>query len=118
MKKTPLSQLHEDLGARMVDFAGWFMPVQYSSIMSEHETVRTKAGLFDLSHMGEFWMTGPEALVNVQKIVCQDIEAISDRQIAYSPMCRPNGTIVDDLLVYRWNPDKFLLVVNACLINN
>lgn len=113
MKKTPLVAVHESLGARMIDFGGWYMPVQYSSIMEEHEQVRTKAGLFDLFHMGEFWVTGPDALANVQKIVTQDAEALSDRQIAYSPMCRPDGTIVDDLLVYRWNRKKFLLVVNA-----
>lgn len=113
MKKTPLCSVHEALGARMVDFSGWYMPVQYTSILAEHEAVRTKAGLFDLHHMGEFWLTGPDALKNVQKIVTQDAEALSDRQIAYSPMCRPDGTIVDDLLVYRWQAERFLLVVNA-----
>jgi len=89
------------------------MPVQYTSIIEEHETVRTKAGLFDLFHMGEFWLSGPDAMANIQRIVCQDVEFISDRQIVYTPMCRPDGSIVDDLLVYRWNPEKFLLVVNA-----
>ena len=97
----------------MVDFTGWYMPVQYTSIIAEHNTVREKAGMFDLTHMGEFWLNGPDALKNIQKIVTQDIESISDRQIAYTPMCRPDGTIVDDLLVYRWNPQKYLLVVNA-----
>jgi aminomethyltransferase len=113
MNKTPLCAVHEKLGARMVDFAGWYMPVQYSSIMEEHAAVRENSGLFDLFHMGEFWLTGPDALKNVQKIVTQDAEALSDRQIAYTPMCRPDGTIVDDLLVYRWTAEKFLLVVNA-----
>lgn len=113
MNKTPLCSVHEKLGARMVDFAGWYMPVQYSSIMEEHAAVRENSGLFDLFHMGEFWLTGPDALKNVQKIVTQDAEALSDRQIAYTPMCRPDGTIVDDLLVYRWTAEKFLLVVNA-----
>ena len=75
--------------------------------------MRTKAGLIDLFHMGEFWLSGPDAMANIQRIVCQDAEFISDRQIAYTPMCRPDGSIVDDLLVYRWNPEKFLLVVNA-----
>lgn len=117
MNKTPLCSVHEALGARMIDFGGWYMPVQYSSIIEEHETVRTKAGLFDLFHMGEFWISGPDAMANVQRIVCQDAELISDRQIAYSPMCRPDGSIVDDLLVYRWNPEKFLLVVNASNID-
>lgn len=117
MNKTPLCAVHEKLGARMVDFAGWYMPVQYSSIIEEHTTVRENAGLFDLFHMGEFWLTGPDALKNVQKIVTQDAEALSDRQIAYSPMCRPDGSIVDDLLVYRWNAEKFLLVVNASNID-
>ncbi|MBP7635522.1 glycine cleavage system aminomethyltransferase GcvT, partial [Candidatus Ozemobacteraceae bacterium] len=113
MNKTPLCSVHEALGARMIDFGGWYMPVQYTSIIEEHETVRTKAGLFDLFHMGEFWLSGPDAMANIQRIVCQDAEFISDRQIAYTPMCRPDGSIVDDLLVYRWNPEKFLLVVNA-----
>ncbi len=113
MKKTPLSNVHEKLGARMIDFSGWYMPVQYSSIIEEHNAVRENVGLFDLFHMGEFWLTGKDAMKNVQKIVTQDIEALSDRQIAYSPMCRPDGSIVDDLLVYRWNEYKFLLVVNA-----
>ncbi len=113
MKKTPLCNVHEKLGARMIDFSGWYMPVQYSGIMEEHNAVRNNSGLFDLFHMGEFWLTGKDALKNVQKIVTQDIEWLSDRQIAYTPMCRPDGTIVDDLLVYRWNADKFLLVVNA-----
>ncbi|MBF0547784.1 MAG: glycine cleavage system aminomethyltransferase GcvT [Candidatus Riflebacteria bacterium] len=113
MKKTPLCSIHEKAGARMIEFGGWYMPVQYTSIIEEHQTVRTKAGLFDLFHMGEFWLTGPDALKTVQKVVTQDIEALSDRQIAYTPMCRPDGTIVDDLLVYRWNREKFFLVVNA-----
>ena len=113
MKKTPLSSVHEELGARMIDFSGWYMPVQYSSIINEHKNVREKAGLFDLFHMGEFWLEGPDALKNIQKIVTQDAEALSDRQIAYSPMCRPDGTIIDDLLIYRWNSEKFMLVVNA-----
>ncbi|OQA04978.1 MAG: Aminomethyltransferase [bacterium ADurb.Bin374] len=113
MNKTPLCSVHEALGARMIDFGGWYMPVQYTSIIEEHETVRIKAGLFDLFHMGEFWLSGPDAMANIQRIVCQDVEFISDRQIVYTPMCRPDGSIVDDLLVYRWNPEKFLLVVNA-----
>lgn len=113
MNKTPLCAVHEKLGARMVDFAGWYMPVQYSSIMEEHAAVRENSGLFDLFHMGEFWLTGPDAMKNVQKMFTQDSEALSDRQIAYTAMCRPDGTIVDDLLIYRWNAEKFLLVVNA-----
>ncbi len=113
MKKTPLYDVHERLEGRIIEFGGWMMPVQYTSIIEEHKAVRTKAGLFDLFHMAEFWLTGPDALKNVQKIVCQDAEALSDRQIAYTPMCRPDGTIVDDLLVYRFNRDRFLLVVNA-----
>lgn len=113
MKKTPLCMVHEDLGAKMVDFAGWYMPVQYTSIIEEHNHVRTKCGMFDLYHMGEFWLTGPAALVNLQRIVTQDIEALSDRQIAYTPMCRPDGTIIDDLLVYRYTRNEYMLVVNA-----
>lgn len=113
MKKTPLCSVHEKHGARMIDFSGWYMPVQYSSIIEEHNAVRENSGLFDLYHMGEFWLTGKDAQKNLQKIVTQDAQAISDRQIAYTPMCRPDGTIVDDLLIYRWNEYKYLLVVNA-----
>ncbi|MBF0405737.1 MAG: glycine cleavage system aminomethyltransferase GcvT [Candidatus Riflebacteria bacterium] len=117
MKKTPLCAVHEKSGARMIEFGGWYMPVQYTSIIEEHQTVRNKAGLFDLFHMGEFWLTGKDALKTIQKVVTQDIEALSDRQIAYSPMCRPDGTIVDDLLIYRFNMEKFFLVVNASNID-
>ncbi|NLM16600.1 MAG: glycine cleavage system aminomethyltransferase GcvT [Candidatus Riflebacteria bacterium] len=113
MKQTPLRAVHEKLGAKMVDFAGWNMPVQYDSIIAEHNAVRNACGIFDLSHMGEFWLNGPDAMVNLQCICTQDIEKLSDRQIAYSPMCKPDGTIVDDILVYRWDTSTFMLVVNA-----
>lgn len=113
MKKTPLFNTHVKLDAKMTDFFGWQMPLQYSSIIKEHNSVRNSCGLFDLFHMGEFWLNGPDAMKNLQRIVTQDIEAIADRQIAYTPICKPDGTIVDDLLIYRWNPDKYLLVVNA-----
>ncbi len=113
MKRTPLTNYHTEAGAKMVDFAGWEMPIQYTSIIEEHNHVRTKCGLFDLYHMGEFWLTGPDAMANIQRIVTQDLETISDRQIVYTTMCNPDGTIVDDLLVYRWSDNEFMLVVNA-----
>jgi aminomethyltransferase len=113
MKYTPLKNYHVEAGAKMVDFAGWNMPIQYTNIVAEHEHVRTKCGLFDLYHMGEFWLTGPDAMANVQRIVTQDVETISDRQIVYTTMCNPEGKIVDDLLVYRWSDTEFMLVVNA-----
>lgn len=116
MKNTPLSTLHEKNGAKMTEFANFNMPVYFTSIIEEHNLVRTKAGIFDLYHMGEFWLHGKDAMKNIQKLVTQDLEAISDRQIVYTTMCRENGTIVDDLLVYRWNMEKFLLVVNAANI--
>jgi aminomethyltransferase len=97
----------------MVPFAGYDMPVQFSGIKAEHQAVRTKAGLFDVGHMTEFWLEGKEALATAHRLVTNDILGLEDGQVAYSPMCLPSGGIVDDLLVYRYGPEKVLIVANA-----
>ena len=108
--------MHRQMGAKMVAFAGWEMPVQFEGINTEHETVRKKLGVFDVSHMGEFWVEGPHAFDLVQKVTTNDVAALTDGKIQYS--CLPNGKggIVDDLLVYRFHSEKYLLVVNAANI--
>ena len=117
MKRTALNSMHRQMGAKMVDFAGFDMPVQFEGINAEHETVRTKVGVFDVSHMGEFWVEGPGAFDLVQKITTNDVAALFDGKVQYS--CLPNGKggIVDDLLVYRFGEEKYLLVVNAANID-
>jgi len=113
LKETPIADLHRKLGARMVDFAGWNMPVQYKSIISEHMAVRTKAGLFDVSHMGEFVVTGADAHDFVQYMIANDVNRLSKPNMAlYTQFVMPSGGTVDDLIVYRREND-FLLVVNA-----
>lgn len=113
LKRTPLHAMHEKLGARMVDFLGWHMPVQYTSLIEEHHAVRNRVGLFDVSHMGEIRVKGPQALDFLNFITVNDVSKLEDRQIQYSLMTYPEGTVVDDLLVYRLHPDEYLLVVNA-----
>ncbi len=112
-KKTPLHGIHESLNAKIVDFHGWLMPVQYSSIVAEHEAVRTKAGLFDVCHMGEFLVYGPDATSYINKLVTNDVTKVSDKQCMYTPMCKDDGCIIDDLIVYRYGRDRYMLVVNA-----
>jgi aminomethyltransferase len=112
LKHTPFHTMHRALGARLVDFAGFEMPVRYSGDVQEHRCVRERVGLFDISHMGEFRVSGPDALDFVDRAVTNDVRALAVGQVLYSPMCRPDGGIVDDLLVYRF-PDHFMLVVNA-----
>ncbi len=109
--------MHRQMGAKMVEFAGWDMPVQFEGINAEHKTVRTTLGVFDVSHMGEFWAEGPHAFELVQKVTTNDVAALVDGKVQYS--CLPNGKggIVDDLLVYRFNTEKYLLVVNAANID-
>ena len=113
LKRTPLRDFHAAHGARLVDFAGWEMPVQYRSILEEHKAVRCAAGLFDVSHMGEVDVRGPEAAKFLNYLVTNDVARLYPGRVLYSPMCRPDGGVVDDLLVYRWSPDNFFLVVNA-----
>src|SRR6516164_10169438 len=111
--KTPLYARHVALGARMVPFGGWEMPVEYSGISDEHVTVRTGVGLFDVSHMGEVEIAGKDALAAVQRITSNDAAKLAIGQAQYSGLLTPQGTFVDDLLVYRLAPAHFLLVVNA-----
>lgn len=111
--RTPMYDRHVALGAKMAPFAGFEMPIQYAGILAEHEAVRTKAGIFDLSHMGEFELSGPDAAADVQRLVANDAAKLDDGGVLYTPMCREDGTIVDDLLVYRFSPTKWMLVVNA-----
>jgi aminomethyltransferase len=113
MKKTRLYSIHEKLGAKIVDFAGYRMPVQYTSIISEHKSVRLSVGVFDVSHMGEIFISGERALDFVQHITVNDASLLVDGKIQYSAMCYKDGGIVDDLLVYRINEKKYMLVVNA-----
>ncbi len=116
MKSTPFTEFHIKAGARMVPFAGYNMPVEFFGINNEHITVREKLGVFDVSHMGEFWVTGPAATDYLQYITSNDVSLLYDGKVQYS--CFPNGKggIVDDLLVYRFNTEKYLLVVNAANI--
>jgi len=113
LKRTPLYEEHLVAKAKLIDFGGWEMPVQYAGVIDEHHTVRTKAGLFDVSHMGEIDVRGEEALAFVQMLITNDVSKLEDGKILYSPMCYPNGGIVDDLLVYRYNSQHFFIVVNA-----
>jgi aminomethyltransferase len=117
LKKTPLYNSHLALGARMVPFGGWDMPVEYSGITAEHLAVRTAAGLFDVSHMGEVEIAGKDALTAVQHITSNDASKLQVGQIQYSALTTPAGTFVDDLLVYRFGPSHFLLVINASNID-
>ena len=113
LKKTPLNDLEKQLGGKMVDFGGWELPVQYSGILEEHEAVRTKAGVFDVSHMGEITVRGPQALELLQKCTCNDVSKLDDGRAQYSGMLYPTAGFVDDLWVGRRGADDYLLVVNA-----
>ncbi len=113
LKKTPLNARHRALGARMVEFGGWDMPVEYSGIADEHMAVRTRAGVFDVSHMGEIEIAGGDALRAVQHITSNDAARLANNQIQYSALTTPHGGFVDDVLTYRLAPDHFMLVVNA-----
>jgi aminomethyltransferase len=113
LRRTPLYDLHRELGAKLIDFGGWEMPVQYAGILEEHKAVRERVGLFDVSHMGEFDVTGPGALSCLQRLTPNDVGKLSDGRIHYSAFLTEKGTFVDDLLVYRRAPDSYMLVVNA-----
>jgi len=113
LKKTPLHARHRALGARMVEFGGWDMPVEYSGIVDEHQAVRTRAGLFDVSHMGEIEIAGRDALKAVQHITTNDASRLSVGQAHYSALPTPQGTFVDDVLTYRLADEHYMLVVNA-----
>lgn len=117
MKSTPFTEKHISLGAKMHEFAGYNMPIEYSGIIDEHHTVCQGVGVFDVSHMGEFWVKGPKALPFLQKITSNDVSVLTPGKVQYT--CFPNetGGIVDDLLVYCYEPEKYLLVVNASNID-
>src|SRR5205814_4266002 len=114
LKKTPLNDAHRKLSGRMVEFGGWDMPVQYpAGTMAEHLRTRTRAGLFDVSHMGEIDVRGADAISFVNRLVSNDTAKLIDGQAQYSALTTPEGTVIDDLLVYRLAVDHLLLVVNA-----
>ena len=113
LKRTPLNQIHHLLGARMVDFAGWEMPVQYSGPVQEHMAVRQAAGLFDVSHMGEVEIEGPGSIDLLQLLTTNDVSRLADNQVQYTAVTNPSGGIMDDLLVYRIHHQHFILVPNA-----
>lgn len=112
-RKTPLYDEHVKLGGKIVDYAGWFLPVQYEGLIPEHEAVRNAAGLFDVSHMGEIVVKGKDALAYLQYLLTNDIASIETDQIIYTFMCYPDGGVVDDFLVYKYSEEEYLLVVNA-----
>jgi aminomethyltransferase len=113
LKRTPLYEEHLALGARIVEFSGFEMPVQYTSILDEHRAVRTQAGLFDVSHMGEFKVDGPEALAFLQHLVPNDVSRLAIHQALYTQLCLPNGGTIDDLIIYHLGENHYMLVVNA-----
>src|SRR5262245_43493362 len=113
LRKTPLHARHRASGARMVPYAGWQMPVEYSGITNEHLAVRTRAGVFDVSHMGEIEIAGRGALEAVQRISSNDASGLKVGQAQYAGLLTPDGTFIDDMLVYRVAPSHFMLVVNA-----
>ena len=113
MKNTALTHIHESLGAKMLPFAGYNMPILYEGVNAEHETVRTGVGVFDVSHMGEFLLSGPNALALIQKVTSNDAAALTIGRAQYSCLPNAEGGIVDDLLVYKMKEDEYLLVVNA-----
>ncbi len=113
LKKTPLYETHLALGGRMVDFGGWALPVQYTSILEEHKAVRERVGLFDVSHMGEARILGKGAFAYLQRLLTNDITTMTPGRCRYSMVCEESGGVVDDVLVYQFAPDNYLLVINA-----
>ncbi len=117
LKNIPLHDVHVALGGKIVPFAGYNMPVQYSNLLEEHHAVRNGVGMFDVSHMGEFLVKGPEATAFLQWVTSNDVSKLTDGKVQYSCMPNDQGGIVDDLLVYRWNESEYYLVVNASNID-
>ncbi len=111
--RTPLYQAHLDANARMVEFAGWDMPVQYKGVLEEHQAVREACGLFDVSHMGEVLVTGPRALEALQHLVTNDLSKCKDGQAQYSALCDERGFVIDDIIVYRFSAERLFVCVNA-----
>lgn len=115
-KKTPLYEIHQKLGARIVNFGGWLLPVQYTGIVQEHQAIRQSVGLFDVSHLGQVDVEGEEAEQFLQELLPADIAALADGQIQHTLFCQENGGIIDDLLVYRHRENSYLLVINGAFI--
>jgi aminomethyltransferase len=113
MNRTPFYQAHVDLGAKMIDFGGWDMPVQFKGILAEHAAVRERAGVFDISHMGQVWVDGPGARGYLQRLLTNDVAGLPPGKGQYNLMCREDGGVIDDLYVYCLEPDRFLVIVNA-----
>ena len=113
LRRTPLYDLHRELGAKLIDFGGWEMPVQYAGILEEHRAVRERVGIFDVSHMGELEVTGPDSLASLQWLTPNDVARLADGRCHYTAFLTEKGTFVDDLLVYRKGAESWLLVVNA-----
>ena len=113
MQRTPLYDEHVKLQGKIVEFAGWEMPVRYSGFSAEHEAVRNGCGLFDVSHMGEVWVTGPEALKAVNYLTCNDVSQLYDGKAQYSAILNENAGVIDDIIVYRFSEQRFLICVNA-----
>ena len=113
LKRTPLYEEHVSLGGKIVPFAGWELPVQYSGVIAEHEAVRQRAGLFDVSHMGEILVSGPQAEAALQYLTCNDLRAIANGKGQYNALINPRGGVVDDIIVYRMSADRFFVCVNA-----
>ncbi|MBD8388621.1 glycine cleavage system aminomethyltransferase GcvT [Dysgonomonas sp. BGC7] len=113
MKKTPFTDIHIALGAKMHEFAGYNMPIEYSGIIDEHMTVCTGVGVFDVSHMGEIWVKGPRAQAFIQRLMSNDISTLEIGKAQYSTIVNDQGGIVDDIIIYHYEPDKYMLVVNA-----
>ncbi|RMG45075.1 MAG: glycine cleavage system aminomethyltransferase GcvT, partial [Candidatus Dadabacteria bacterium] len=113
LKRTPLYEIQAGLGARFVPFAGWELPVQYRGLIAEHRTVREKAGLFDVSHMGEIFVSGPEAETALQYLTCNNVAKLVDGRAQYSAITTPEGGVVDDIIIYRFSSEHYMLCVNA-----
>jgi aminomethyltransferase len=113
LNQTPFYNIHKQAGAKLIDFGGWEMPVQYAGIKDEHNAVRNSVGMFDVSHMGEFFVSGPEALDLIQHVTINDASKLNPGKAQYSAMCYQDGGIVDDLLVYMLAQNEYMLVVNA-----
>src|SRR6266705_533976 len=113
LKRTPLYEQHRALGARLVEFGGWEMPVQFTGILDEHQAVRTRAGLFDVSHMGEIIVKGPDALSVLQRTTCNDVSKLEDGRAQYNGLLYPTAGFVDDILIYRMASEDYFVVVNA-----
>jgi len=113
MKRTPLFDEHVRLGGKMVEFAGWEMPVQYAGVIAEHANVRERVGLFDVSHMGEIWVSGPQAEAALEFLTCNRVSGLYDGKAQYSAILNDEGGVIDDIIIYRFNKELFLLCVNA-----